>query len=314
MQNVKEGMKTDFLPTVLGQALPHHWISAIRNCGACRIEELRLHAGRIARTVDRGLTYPTDLIPRAEELAEVLKRLCGGSLYAYANTINQGYLTVEGGIRIGVCGSAALEGGRIIGVHNVTGLIIRIPHAVKLSTAQIADIFFAGLLPRGILFYSLPGVGKTTVLRSLARELSSPHRGLHTVAVDTREELSALLSGENLDLDVLFGYPRAVGFEIAVRSLRAEVVLCDEIGSCEDADAILFNAGCGVPLIATAHASSCRELLSRPHLRRLHDNGIFGAYIGLERKQDQPLRFHVTDWQTAEQILHGTERRNHANR
>ena len=205
MQNVKEGMKTDFLPTVLGQALPRHWISAIQNCGACRIEELRLHAGRIARTVDRGLTYPTDLIPRAEELAEVLKRLCGGSLYAYANTINQGYLTVEGGIRIGVCGSAALEGGQIIGVHNVTGLIIRIPHAVKLSTSQIADIFFAGLLPRGILFYSLPGVGKTTVLRSLARELSSPHRGLHTVAVDTREELSSLLSGENLDLDVLFG-------------------------------------------------------------------------------------------------------------
>lgn len=299
---------TDALPRVIGQALPPRLLDAIQRCGARRAEELRLHAGRVCRVVDRGLCYVTDVILDASEMASILKRMCADSLYAHAQTINQGFLTLEGGIRVGVCGSAACVGEKIIGISNVTGLIVRIPHTVPLSVSHIADSLQKGIMPHGILFYSLPGVGKTTLLRALAMELSAPHRQLHTVIVDTREEIGASLSGTDLDLDILSGYPRSTGIEIAVRSLCAQVILCDEIGSAADADAILSTANCGVPVIATAHAAIRHELLRRPQIKRLHDAMIFGAYVGLSRTDGHSLSFHFTDWETADRICQNPQK------
>ena len=250
-----------------------------------------------------GLCYTTNVILSEAEMAEILKKMCGGSLYAYAQTINQGYVTLEGGIRVGICGSAALEGERIIGVSNISGMTVRIPHSVYTSVSHVADSFQGGIHPRGMLFYSVPGVGKTTLLRLLAAELSSPHRHLHTVVVDSREEIGACLTGSALDVDVLMGYPRSTGIEIAVRSLCAEVILCDEIGSSSDAEAILSAANCGVPIIATAHASSWSELLRRPAIRRLHDAKIFGAYVGLHREHGKNMTYQFTDWQEADGVL-----------
>ena len=139
-------------------------------------------------------------------------------------------------------------------------------------------------------------MGKTTLLRALAKEVSSPRYGRHTVIVDTRGELNVELNDPTLNLDVMSGYPRELGIEIAVRTMGAQLIICDEIGSMADAHATLGAANCGVPLIASAHAASVGELLERPAIEILHRAHVFGKYVGLSRRTARGFDYRVTDW------------------
>lgn len=280
------------LPAVLTDCLPRSLTDAILSCGAPYAEEIRLHSDRLCTVTCGGKNYSTGRVLDERELSGILDRMCNGSLYAYRETLRAGYLPLPGGVRVGVAGVAAVEDDRIIGTRPVHGLIVRIPHRRTVGVEPLLRLIRT-FTPAGLLIYAPPGVGKTTLLRSLAGEVSLFPDGLRTVVVDCREELYGTVTGEDRMLDFLVGYPRGEAIGIAVRSLGAQVILCDEIGGDADARSILSAANCGVPVVATAHAGSAGELLRRPAFARLHRAGVFGAYVGLSRDGAGGFRFSI---------------------
>lgn len=296
----------DRLPPALATALSDALTA--RATGQSEIEEIRLRAGRyVTLTVD-GENLTTDLRLDGDDLSDVLSALCGGSLYAYSQDIAQGFLTLPGGIRVGVAGRAACEEGRVLGLRSVTGLCIRLPHPHRSVGDRIVRLIRDSLAagsPRGLLLYGAPGVGKTTLLRGVAVGLASPPTPLRTVLVDSRAELCYGTDDPGLCLDVLVGYPRALGVEIATRTLSAQVILCDEIGDCTEAMALVEAHHGGVPLVASAHAADCAELLHRTGLRLLHEARLFSAYVGLTRDGAGGFRYRITQWDAAEAEITG---------
>lgn len=277
----------DEVPAALLSALPCRLVEELRSFAECgreeRIEEIRLRRDRRASLTLKDGNLLLDSVLTGSEIDSTLQNMCQGSLYAFSDTINRGYLTLPGGIRVGVCGRAACEGQRMIGVHEIASLVIRIPHKAPQVGEPICRLLEEFQRTRGVLIYSPPGVGKTTLLRGVIARLASGERPLRTAVVDTRGELSFAVDGSELCIDVLSGYPRGVGVEIATRTLSAQVIVCDEIGDYEEAMTLVSSHNCGVPLIASAHAGSVEELMSRTGLRLLHEAAIFGAYVGIGR-------------------------------
>lgn len=285
MQTAHKKRTAQQIPPHLEELLSAPITDAVRQAGAPRIEEIRLYSRRYSTVSCEDKNYRTNLLLEEDALREILLRMCKGSLYAYSQTINEGYLSLPGGIRVGVCGTAATEAGRVIGVSSISGLMIRIPRRIFTDASPIVNRLSANRTG-GMLIYAPPAVGKTTLLRAVAALAASPAFGLRTVVVDTRRELKYTLDDTELNLYVLEGYPRNIGMEIAVRSLGAQLVICDEIGSDEDARAILELGNCGVPLVATVHGDDVEQLLKRPCLSALHRARIFHTYVGLTRSND----------------------------
>lgn len=277
------------------------------------VEEIRLRAGRRATLTVGGRNLATSLVLSSADLVSILTQLCGGSLYAYSQTINQGYITLPDGIRVGIAGRAVCEDGCVIGVYDIGGLCIRLPHRHGRMGETICRLLrrmaAEGGAPRGVLIYAPPGEGKTTLLRSVAARMAGGdgQPPLRTVVVDTRGELGFETDDPRLCLDVLSGYPRARGVEIATRTMSAQLIVCDEIGDVEEAMALISTHHGGVPLVASAHAGTVEELLRRTGIRLLHEARLFGAYVGIKRDGKGDFVYRVTPRSHAERITLGQD-------
>ena len=255
------------------------------------INELRLRRDRpVSLTVDgENIILPVRCM--ASEIKGAVLALCGGSPYAYASEIEQGYLPMADGIRCGVCPSF----GRGASVDEITSLCLRFPYDTECAHG-IDLLCFDGNRVIPSLLFSPPGVGKTTVLRMLIRSMCSGDSPLRGAVIDTKRELYTARSASNTLTDYLFGYSKGAGIELATRTLSPEVVFCDEIGSESDAMSILEAANTGVPLIASAHADGFESLVKRPHIKRLIDARVFERCIRIKREfSSHSFEFEITE-------------------
>lgn len=186
------------------------------------------------------------------------------SIYAYLEDIREGFLTLRGGHRMGICGRAVRDGDKLINIKDISGINIRVAREVKGCGKKLSELILKGGI-KNALIISPPGYGKTTVLRDTVRIIGDM-RGFKPAVIDTRFELGAEYKGEaQLDIGersfLLSGYMRKEGFLHGIRSLSSNLIVCDEIGSEEDVKWIEYGALSGVNVIATAHGKADTENL-----------------------------------------------------
>ncbi len=268
-----------------------------------RISELRVRAERSSSLTLDGKNIPLPIILTREEVARALQALCRGSVYAYAESLKEGYLTVGGGIRIGVAGRAVTEGGRINGISDISSLVIRLPRHVTGAGTAALSLFRRLSGGEGLLICALPGVGKTTALRDLAVLLSSGREARRVAIVDTRCEIDIGTFPRGCLIDCLTGYPKGIGLETAIRVLSPEAVLMDEIGGEEDAASILSVQYAGIPLIASAHVGAPSLIGKSSPLLRLIRAGVFRYALTISRCGGE-YRHEETDLHSMQEAVH----------
>lgn len=266
------------LPQKVAQEISR--LAASRRADGKSISEIRLRAfGRNSVTLFGERVCLCTPVSE-EDIKRTVTLICGGSLYAHRDSIKEGYVTLDGCVRVGICGQARYDGGDLVGVSNISSLVFRIPTEISENAEILYDAWLN--VKHGMIIYSKPGVGKTTALRTLASLIGG--RGKMQVAIiDGRCEFSPE-NYKGLPVDLFRGYRRAEGMEIALRVVSPDVMIIDEIGRRGEAEMILESLNSGVKVIATAHADSFFELKKRISLAPFFDNEIFDVAVGLSHK------------------------------
>lgn len=246
--------------------------------GAQQIQQIRLRLGFKPLLEGRSCCTPLDTLVTPEDISFVLQTASRYSPWA-SESAARGYLTVEGGHRIGICGETVLRDGKMTGIRTPTSLCIRV-------AKQISELGLGAESIKGsVLIIGPPGSGKTTLLRELIRRRSG--MGKTVCVVDERGELFP--NGASFDpgprTDVLLGCGKEEGIECVLRSMSPHTIAVDEITRSEDCASLLGAAWCGVALMATAHATNAYDLKRRRIYRPLVESGLFGTLLVMQRDQ-----------------------------
>lgn len=213
--------------------------------------------------------------------------ICDSSVYSFERELREGFVTICGGHRVGICGTAVVSGNRIKNIKDIGSLNFRIARQVIGCSDDIySRLFSSGAC--GILVAGAPSSGKTTFLRDLCRNAASCYR---VSVIDERSELAAVSHGEPQNdtgamSDVFNGYQRGKAIETAVRVMSPDIIVCDEIGNKSDIKALSFALNSGVKLIASVHAGSLMELRRKKQIIKLIRKGAFSHIVfigGAER-------------------------------
>ncbi|MGN7357533.1 stage III sporulation protein AA [Paenibacillus sp. SAF-054] len=281
--------------------LPHDYLG--------RLEEVRIREGRPLEVNESGghrfvtrqglLSLKADEAyrPDREDSRKFLDLISNHSLYTLEEELRKGFITVPGGHRIGLAGRTVLSRGSVEHIRDIRSFNVRIAREVQGAADDILPYLYDDRerRMRHTLILSPPQHGKTTLLRDMARQISggtalqaAGARGIKVGIIDERSEIAGSLQGvPSFDVgprtDVMDACPKAEGMMMMIRSMSPDVLIVDEIGREEDAEALTEALHAGITVIASAHGSGPEELHNRPAMQRLLENRMFERYVILHR-------------------------------
>lgn len=237
--------------------------------------------GKLSRNVEEAY------VVSRQELKETLEYMGSYSLYAFEEEIRQGFITIQGGHRIGIAGKTITDESGIRSMKFISFINVRLSHQIKGCASKLLPYMFEQGEILHTLIISPPRCGKTTLLRDIIRQISNgtgPQPGMTVGVVDERSEIGACYQGipQNelgIRTDILDCCPKAQGMMMLIRTMSPRVIAVDEIGSREDLEAMEYVMNCGCKLIATVHGSSIEDLKQKPVLRKLVQERWFERYV-----------------------------------
>ena len=267
--------------------LPYNVSNLIDQNMVNELQESRLRTGRKTIIKYSSCEKISDFTPNGNNMIEILQRLCDNSIYSYQNQIINGFVTLVGGHRVGIAGSIAMKDGKVSNINYISALNFRIAKEVIGASDKIMKYIVKNGEVQNTLIVSKPGMGKTTILRDLVRNISE--NTLNTISViDERGEIAAMYKGvpqNNIGsrCDVFDNVTKSIGMKMAIRAMSPDVIVSDEIGSKEDVEAINYALLSGAKGVFTAHGNSLSDIRVNENLNKLYEEKVFKNLIFLEK-------------------------------
>ncbi|MDQ6599602.1 stage III sporulation protein AA [Bacillus salipaludis] len=275
------------------------------------LEEIRIRINRPIEITTKGAPQFLSYRIQPEDAFHLMNKISHFSIYTLEEELKRGYITVSGGHRIGLAGKVILEDGRVKAIRDISSFNIRIAR----EKVGIAEPFISYIYKdtwMNTMVIGAPQTGKTTLLRDFARIISTGvySKGIQANKVgivDERSEIAGCVNGVpqltfGNRVDVLDACPKAEGMMMMIRSMSPDVLIVDEIGRKEDAEAIQEAVHAGIKLMMTTHGTSLEEIKNRPSLKGILEQNIFRRFIVLSRDKGPGTVTHLLDGEGKELI------------
>lgn len=280
----------DFLPDKVNRIINDEY----KENGNKFLEEIRIRINkRVSLKYGQENIFINYVITK-EEMESILEKIFKGSRYTYQNEIINGFVTIDGGHRIGLTGEVIIDDGKIININNISSLNIRISRMIRDVSTFLDEYIVDDNSICNTLIVSIPGQGKTTILKDLIRRISDGKiKGLKNLNVSVVDERGELANDTDKDgkvnlgerTDVISNISKDKGMKMLIRSMAPNVIVVDEIGTKEDVEAIKYAVTSGIKGIFTAHGDSFEKLFKSPILRELIDLNIIERIIILSKTE-----------------------------
>lgn len=247
-------------------------------------KEIKFRLGRKIAITSFIETHFLNKILLKEEIEEIFKSICGYSIHSHTEEIKKGFITLKGGHRAGICGTAVYENNILKNIKDISSINLRIARQILNASEEILKNLKENI--GNLLIVGPPASGKTTILKDIAKNLTDKSVAI----VDTRGEIAASFYGNPQNdvgnADVFDFFNREDGIIFAIRTMNPEYIICDEIGDENDINAIKTCVGTGVKLIATAHGENIKEIKKRKIIEKILQTNAFSNIAILEGKKN----------------------------